>query len=441
MTIYKQSTFAISILLASIATVCNALSQDNLSRRDWAVSLLTHGTTALIASTSQQASASPIHSASHLQALDEFPLFLRDFTKLAPLGAPQQYTDKTLNLPLDTLAKRLQDSLLYGATGQGGYILSGDFATDLFVDDCLFVDPNNRVKSLSQCQTALKILFDPKQSSIQMLDPLTVQTVDSEQVITGRFRIRGFLQFPWRPYITAYESTIVYKVDPETHLVTEQYQTWTKSATKALQESFTPTIFTPPPRSNLQASSSESMQVTRLFDQVNGRRPYEYSPAERVEIARLVQEILDKQPSDNSQSSSIIGKWMLVYLEPGPTGAGVDRRVPFPELGFNDQYQVFTADRITNIGEILGPLVDVRVAGPWSINKGGLQTSLAFDKVPVYQADITGGQVCLNSGGLCVGGLPIKGHGLFQVPYLGDRLRILQNLNGGGARGVQIRIE
>ena len=40
--------------------------------------------------------------------------------------------------------------------------------------------------------------------------------------------------------------------------------------------------------------------------------------------------------------TGLLGKWRLAYLQPGPNGEGVDRRVPFPEFGFNEQYQIFS---------------------------------------------------------------------------------------------------
>ena len=354
-------------------------------------------------------------------ANDELPLALRDFTKLAPLGAPQTSGDKTYNLPRTELAKRLQNDLLYGSTGQGGYILSGDFSLDLFRDDCEFLDPNNRVTSLSQCQKALQILFDPRRSYIRLLEPLTVQ---EDGTIRGRFRVRGFLQFPWNPYITAYESSIVYTMDDK-GLVQQQRQAWTKSATEALQESFTPTLFTPPPRSTRERPSNEPSAVSQLFDMCNGRRPMEYSEEERREISQL----MDQASLASKLDPSLLpGKWMLVFLEPGPEGAGVDRRVPFPELPFNDQYQIFAKDSVTNVGELWGPDLSVEVYG------GLKQASEAL-----FEADIQGGRLCWKRS--CADGLPIQGTGLFSVPYLGERVRILQNINGGGARGVQIRMD
>ena len=52
----------------------------------------------------------------------------------------------------------------------------------------------------------------------------------------------------------------------------------------------------------------------------------------------------------------------------------------------------------------------------------------------------------INSGGLCLAngpclGLPISGEGIFDGLYLGERIRIGQNINGGGARIVQVRVD
>ena len=131
------------------------------------------------------------------------------------------------------------------------------------------------------------------------------------------------------------------------------------------------------------------------------------------------------------------GKWRLAYLQEGPDGAGIDRRIPFPELPFNQNYQIFGADTVTNVGELLGPALEVRVSGT-------LQEEDPSDLIAPkrFRADITQGQLCAVGPGreLCLP-LPIKGTGIFDGQYLDDRLRIGQNLNGGGARIVQVRVD
>ena len=103
--------------------------------------------------------------------------------------------------------------------------------------------------------------------------------------------------------------------------------------------------------------------------------------------------------------------------------------IPFPDFDFNDNFQVFSRDTVSNIGQLLGPALQVSVQG-----------SLRRADVPKrFVAEINGGkirwqqQACL--------GLPISGEGLFDSVYLGERLRIGQNINGGGARVVQVRLE
>lgn len=404
-------TALLATILVEQATLVTAWSQ--LSRRDWFLS--THA--ALLASTS-----------SSTLAVDELPMRLRRFTKLAPLGRPQVSSNKTIGLSLEELAARLGHDLESGATGRKGYIVSGDLSADLFRDDCRFVDPTNTVNSLSQYQNALKILFDPQASTVELLGPLSTHA--SSRTIYGRFRSRGVLQLPWRPYVTAYESSIVYQIDRD-GLVEQQMQSWTKSAAKALQESFTPSLFTPPPISIRPRPENEPKVITELFERVNGRRMDEYTDEERIDIDQLVRAVAERR--EPFAESLFPGKWRLAYLQPGPNGAGVDRRIPFPEFGFNDNYQLFGQGSVENVGQLFGPLVDVRVFG--SVQP--LDSSMASPKR--FKADIQGGKLCTRQ--TCFIDLPITGQGLFDSIYVGERLRIGQNLNGGGSRVVQVRAD
>lgn len=424
-----------SLLLVSIvaATFCdfftNGLSTfSSLSRRNWIkeVAYTATGSTLVFSSSG---------SAVAVETPDQLPLALRDFTKLAPLGkagsSSSSFDGKTLNLTLQELASRLADELTVGHTGQGGYFISGDLDESIFRDDCLFVDPTNRVTSLSQYRNALRILFDPAKSRVELVKPIQVK--EEEHTIEATIRSRGFLQLPWRPYITAYESSIVYTVD-ENGLISEQSQTWSKAASKALRESFTPGWNRPAPQSTLSPLPNEPKDVTRLFEYVNGRRPNEYTQEERFVISDLIDQIAQQARFSNFESSSIPGKWMLVYLQPGPTGAGIDRRIPFPDFDFNDNFQVFTRDTILNVGQVLGPLLQVRVRGNLVEDSPG---SLTVPKR--FMAQIKGGEICWKDNS-CVS-LPITGEGLFDSIYLGERLRIGQNINGGGARVVQVKLE
>ncbi len=397
--------------------------------------------------------------AAEQQTKDVLPLALRDYTKLAPLGPKQGNFQKSMNLSPDEIAQRLTKDLSEGATGKGGYFLTGDLSRDLFRDDCVFEDPTNRVTSLSQYQNALKLLFDPESSTVELLgDGLKVvreRCDDHEGVTTirGRLRSRGYLKVaPWRPYVKAYETTIVYTLDPSTNLIARQDQTWTKGASEALKETFTPSWNGAAPKSLLPQPYLEPPVVTKLFGVLNGRRPDEYSMEERAEIDVLLDQVAELPPTN----FGLTGTWVLVYLQQGPEGAGIDRRIPFfPELDFNDSFQVFSAssgaaDRVTNIGQVLGSLADVRVSGTLKEMKANTNTPSASTPKRRFEATIQGGKLCLDAPlpslqasqtANCPIDLPmIQGTGIFESIYLGERLRIGQNINGGGARVVQIRL-
>ncbi len=405
---------------------------------------------------------------------DVLPRTLRDYTKLAPLG-PKQSTNsiqsKSTHLPPEDIAQRLAHDLLYGSTNRGGYFLTGDLSKDLFLDNCVFEDPTNRVNSLDQYQTALTLLFDPEASTVELLDDgLQVRRdrcIDHEDghcvvTIVGRIRSRGYLKVaPWRPYVKAYETTIVYTIDPSTGLIARQDQTWTKGASEALRETFTPTVFVPP-KSSLPKPEDEPKLITQLFQKLNGRRPTEYSHEERIEIDRWLQQVAALDVPKPTSSVGLTGTWVLVYLQEGPDGAGIDRRIPFfPEFDFNDSFQVFFSStseggRVTNIGQVLGSLADVRVSGTLKELANDDETATTNERKR-FEANIQGGRLCFraplpsqqdadNAAATATANCPIdlpmiRGKGLFESIYLGERLRIGQNLNGGGARVVQIRIE
>jgi hypothetical protein len=134
------------------------------------------------------------------------------------------------------------------------------------------------------------------------------------------------------------------------------------------------------------------------------------------------------------ERNSLPGTWMLVYLQPGPEGGGIDRRIPFPELGFNNNYQTFGSDVVETVGQVVGPWVDVRVSDELHEEN---PTTMASPKR--FQADIQGGKLCVQR--IYCAPLPIQGQGLFDSVYVGERLRIGQNINGGGARVVQLRLD
>ena len=176
-------------------------------------------------------------------------------------------------------------------------------------------------------------------------------------------------------------------------------------------------------------------QAARLLELCEGRRPSDWRPEERADVDRLIEALAAMETPWTR--NDLRGKWKLAYLQPGPDGGGVDRRIPFPELPGNDSFQVFGADSVTNVGELLGTALEVRVSG--SLSEDDPNDLVAPKR---FRADIDRGLICAGASAdaKCIP-LPISGVGLFDGVYLGKRLRIGQNLNGGGARIVQVRVE
>lgn len=226
----------------------------------------------------------------------ELPMALRPFTSgvlLGPVNVVVSPEKRNGPLSMESIAVLLTRDLTEGSTGQGSYIVTGDLSLELFSDSCRFIDPTKFVNSLQRYQAALKILFDPATSRVELLlNPLTLDP--AEGTIFGRYRCRGTLQLPWHPVVSAFESDILWTVDKKSGLIVKQEQKWSKSAALALRETFTPSLFRSTTKAMNVASHrtkpfNEPPDVTRLFDRVNGRRDADYSQEERDEIESWIQ--------------------------------------------------------------------------------------------------------------------------------------------------------
>ena len=146
-------------------------------------------------------------AAAPVLALDALPATVRKYTALAPLGSATASVGGTKRICLSEvlpeclplLAKTLARDIEKGATGKGGYPISGDLTPEIFRDDCRFVDPTNDVTSLAKYRKALTILFDPNESSVTLVKGPVVD--EAKRTISATVRSVGTLQLPWRPKI------------------------------------------------------------------------------------------------------------------------------------------------------------------------------------------------------------------------------------------------
>ena len=128
-------------------------------------------------------------------------------------------------------------SILEADLAVNQYFVTGKLSTEIFSDDCRFIDPTNDIVGLSRYLTALTLLFDPASSSVQLKRIAVVGPRRIEAV----FVLGGYLKFPWKPFVKPFEGTVTYALN-EDGLVETQSQTWTVSALDALLETFTPTM-------------------------------------------------------------------------------------------------------------------------------------------------------------------------------------------------------
>ena len=175
----------------------------------------------------------------------------------------------------------------------------------------------------------------------------------------------------------------------------------------------------------------------KLLKIIRGRKPNSFKPNEEENIEAIIKDLISSAQGSKWQRNLLPGKWRVAYIRPGPGSRqgggekGLDRRIPFPELPFNESYQQFTLDSVTNIGELLGPGLRVEVGG--TLSEDNTDMSLTPKR---FRVNITGGNLCAGNFQIK---LPIKGEGIFDGVYLGEQIRIGQNLNGSGALVVQVR--
>jgi len=93
----------------------------------------------------------------------------------------------------------------------------------------------------------------------------------------------------------------------------------------------------------------------RLYELSQGRRPSDWLAGERPTVDALVDELvaLGRQTSSSHRviSGALRGKWRLVFVSPGPQDVlypGADRRLLFPDLPWNDKYQIVGLSYIIN---------------------------------------------------------------------------------------------
>ena len=147
----------------------------------------------------------PAHAATSLETT---PF---DWTRLYG-NARADAKPKQAGLTASEVAKTLEVDLA------NKYPLTGNLTSSVFDDQCRFVDPNNAISGLSRYQTALSLLFEPREST---LGDVRVR-VTGDRTIEATYVASGTLKLPWRPRIQPWKGHIVYALSAETGLIVSQ---------------------------------------------------------------------------------------------------------------------------------------------------------------------------------------------------------------------------
>ncbi|KAI5063993.1 hypothetical protein GOP47_0020663 [Adiantum capillus-veneris] len=147
-------------------------------------------------------------------------------------GCSMATQPKNMHLPVEEIKDIIENDIR-----NGQYYVTGDLTQSIYEDDCRFVDPTTDIRGVDKYVAAIKLLFDPNMSrheltSINLIDPNTIQV---------RWKLEGYLKFPWHPHIQPYEGTTVYHVNDK-GLIASHEETWDISLWTALREFLTPSL-------------------------------------------------------------------------------------------------------------------------------------------------------------------------------------------------------
>ena len=184
------------------------------------------------------------------------------------------------------------------------------------------------------------------------------------------------------------------------------------------------------------AAAAVPAAEARLVELSQGRRLSSWTAEERPVVDALVDELVMLGRQATWSRSALRGKWRLVYVQPGPQDVlypGTERRLLFPDLQWNDKYQIVGLSYVINVGELAGPLLEVRAAGSLAeVDAGPVLPSStrsrgdpALPLAPIvgprrFQAGLAEGALC---GSITMGSRPSPspGHGPSPSPAARSR--------------------
>lgn len=118
----------------------------------------------------------------------------------------------------------------------GQYLVTGNLTEDIYTRFCRISDPTGVIWGIKLYRFIIANLFDPQDSSIQLKNISITGPANIEAV----WAKEGFLQLPWRPYLTRQEGKTIYTIN-QAGMICDHKQIWTNmTALQGIKLALTP---------------------------------------------------------------------------------------------------------------------------------------------------------------------------------------------------------
>lgn len=173
----------------------------------------------------------PWRPSSDVSLWDE--LGLDELLPARPMGT------KVCHLPLEAVMAGVEHDI-----AESQYYVSGRLSQELYDDACFFdgPDPDMPVRSLGRYTDALRGLFDPQLSSIELVR----MEARGPTAFVAHWRLSGHLKLPWRPAIKPYAGCTLYETSAESGLIVSHTEAWSITSLDAFISTAFPAFGSPP---------------------------------------------------------------------------------------------------------------------------------------------------------------------------------------------------
>jgi hypothetical protein len=176
-----------------------------------------------------------------------------DIALLTPAGTAGSSRPKRRGLSMAELQAILHDDLV-----ERQYYVTGRLSSCVYADRCLFdgPDPDMPVRDVQRYSDALRGLFDPSSSRIDLIE----LRQHGDRSFIADWRLEGALQLPWHPAIKPFTGSTLYELDEE-GLICSHTETWSISALDAFVSVFFPSWGAAPAESVEQLRLARGLQL------------------------------------------------------------------------------------------------------------------------------------------------------------------------------------